>query len=118
MRLVAGPANDVRWRLLAGNGRTLGVAPAGLADAAAAEAALREVVAAAASLSASITHPESSVAWTWRALDPSGLAVAAGDRNYGRYGTCVASFDRFRRTLGALRPDDVAELLHAQPKVR
>ncbi len=95
IRLAPIGLDNVRWQLVARNGRALGMSVSGYSGVDAALTALAEMHVAIPDLSPNFSHPRSSVMWEWTALDRAGLAVAWGGRSYDRYGTCVAAYRRF-----------------------
>ncbi len=90
---------SLRWRLLALNGRTLGVSIQGYPDTESAWHALAMAAKAVELLTPTYHHPDSRVGWMWTASDEQGNSVANGARAYERRATCVVGFERFLLTL-------------------
>lgn len=100
-----------RWRLVAANGRSIAVSSDWFADRAQALAALGTVCREVGRFTVQTTHAGSSVQWAWTAVDTDGVAMAAGDRVFARYGTCVSAYNRFVATARELGGQDLRELI-------
>ncbi len=101
-RAVRQPDGTYRWRLLAPNGRTLGLSAESFEDAETSWQRLLETASWAARLLPSYRHPGADVGWIWSANLPDGRLVAVGARSYERRATCVFGFQRFIGVLGDL----------------
>ncbi len=101
-RVIVDPGGLLRWRLLAGNGRTVGVSALSYPDAETARQAALAASRLAERLVPSYGHPDLEYGWIWSASDPAGHPVARGARSYERRATCMIGYQRFVEALRQL----------------
>src|SRR5215475_10183339 len=97
------PDGSVGWRVVAANGRPLGMSIAGYPDDDAAHAAFRSL-ARQPKLECEVAHGTEGVLWAWLAIDGDGTPVAVSARQYDRRGQCRHSFDHFVQTVRTFLP--------------
>lgn len=100
-RVQPGGPDVYRWRLVAGNGRTLGQSVGQFPDERAAVANFRAVAQAATSLTPAVVHAGSRRGWTWRIENADGQIVVRSSRIYERHGSCQRAGQRMVQSLSA-----------------
>ncbi|WP_446038160.1 hypothetical protein [Streptomyces sp. SID1121] len=94
------PAGGFGWRLIAHNGRVVGVSASSFADSRTCARAFGEMCAQADKAAGGVHHGPGGDGWAWWLRMPDGTAVAASSRTYERYSTCRAALGRFVGLLG------------------
>ncbi|QIQ02176.1 hypothetical protein [Streptomyces liangshanensis] len=105
------PAGGFGWRLIAYNGRVVGVSADTFEDSAACARAFAEMCSQVDKVAGGVQHGPGGDGWAWWLRLPDGTVVAASSRTYERYSTCRAALGRFVGLIGhfALVEDELGE---------
>jgi hypothetical protein len=100
------PTGGFGWRLIAHNGRVVGVSADTYTNYGACAQAFGELCVQAARMAGGIHHGPEGNGWAWWLRTADGTAVAASSRTYERYSTCRAALGRFVALLGQFAAAD------------
>ncbi|MBO0516102.1 hypothetical protein [Streptomyces beijiangensis] len=91
------------WRLIAQNGRVVGISTLPYDDYGECRTAFEKLCADQSGVAGGVHHSaEVGSGWVWQLRARDGTRVAASARTYERHSTCRAALDRFRQLLGEL----------------